>query len=423
MLEDHKRAKATPSSDEFPEPIDTEPYEEQVSTYIPAATCKFFIYLLLLLLRKARNEITNLIMNNANLEDQRQRKEKVCDTLRKENETLKKENGKLNLENQRLSGRMKKEQSLTSKLLVNDKSVNFYTGIECRKIFDTLHDYLCKFVKRRWRGFSFTCSNIKRRNFHKSPKKFGVERKLCSEDEFLMTLMWIRLGLLKQDLAGRFNISPTLCSQILNSWISVMATASKHLVKWATQEDVLITKPARYRQLPDLCSIIDCTEIFIERPANHRLQRATWSEYKHHNTGKILISVAPNSHITFISKMYNGRASDKAITLASGFLDKFEPYCMIQADKGFNIGDECAARNLYLHVPPGKRGQAQMSIAANNKTTRIANLRILVEQVIARLKTFRIIKYTVPIGLVPVLDKVVLVCAALTNLKAPIYSD
>ena len=64
---------------------------------------------------------------------------------------------------------------------------------------------------------------------------------------------------------------------------------------------------------------------------------------------------------------------------------------MIQADKGFNIVDECAARHIHLYVPPGKRDQAQMSVAANNKTTRVANLRILVEQVIARLKSFRII--------------------------------
>ena len=79
---------------------------------------------------------------------------------------------------------------------------------------------------------------------------------------------------------------------------------------------------------------------------------------------------------------------------------------MVQADKGFNIHDECAARLVQLHVPPGKRGQAQMSTAANIKTSRIANLRILVEQIIRRLKSFIIIKYTVPISLVPSLNKI-----------------
>ena len=59
---------------------------------------------------------------------------------------------------------------------------------------------------------------------------------------------------------------------------------------------------------------------------------------------------------------------------------------MIQADKGFHIGEECAAWCIHLHVPPGKRGEGQMSRADNNKTSRIANFRILVEQVIRRVK-------------------------------------
>ena len=66
----------------------------------------------------------------------------------------------------------------------------------------------------------------------------------------------------------------------------------------------------------------------------------------------------------------------------------FKPLCaydMIQADKGFNILDECAARHVHLHVPPGKRRQAQMSVTATNKTSRIARLRILVEQEIRRI--------------------------------------
>ena len=45
------------------------------------------------------------------------------------------------------------------------------------------------------------------------------------------------------------------------------------------------------------------------------MQSATWSEYKHHNTVEFLICVAPNSGITFISKAYNGRLSDKKIAL------------------------------------------------------------------------------------------------------------
>lgn len=62
-----------------------------------------------------------------------------------------------------------------------------------------------------------------------------------------------------------------------------------------------------------------------------------------------------------------------------------------------------------------------MSAAAVKKTKLIANRRILVEQVIRRLKTFRILKNELPISALHHIDDVIHVCAALTNLKEPIY--
>ena len=253
--------------------------------------------------------------------------------------------------------------------------------------------------------------------------KFGRERKVTSRSEFLLALMKLRLGLLNNDLADRFSISASLCSKIVRTWLAAMRKTLGKLIFWPSKDQILATKPARFRNLPDLRAIIDCTELFIETPKDPNLQCATWSQYKHHNTLKFLIAVAPNSAITFLSKCYCGRASDRAVTLDSKFLDKLEMYDMIQADKGFNISAECEARLLSLDVPPGKRGVAQLSVAACNKTKPIANQRILVEQVIRRLKTFRILQTELPITLVPSADDIIVVCAALCNLKKPIYCD
>ena len=335
--------------------------------------------------------------------------------LQKENNLLKSQIKSLKLKN-----RGETTQKWTG-LLISNSQTQFFTGLESRGLFTDLHDYVAPYVKRRWKGFKALSTKVRR--FVHSPKKFGPQRKLSSPDEFLLTLMWLRLGLLKQDLAVRFGISTSLCSQIFNTWLTAMSKVLRPLLDWPTKEQIIATKPMRFKHLPDLRTIIDCSEIFIDVPKDPRLQTSTWSNYKHHNTAKFLIGVAPNSAITFLSHVYNGRASDKAITLDSGFLDKLDPYDMIQADKGFHIGEECAARCIHLHVPPGKRGKAQMSRAANNKTSRIANLRILVEQIIRRVKTFRLIRYGIPISLVPALDKILTVCSALCNLKKPIYTN
>ena len=179
-----------------------------------------------------------------------------------------------------------------------------------------------------------------------------------------------------------------------------------------------VTAPDRFKNVLSVHSIIDCSELFIETLQDHDLQAITWSTYKLHNTLKFLIGVAPNSSIIYISKSYTGRISDKEITIDSGYFDEIPPYSVIMCDKGFGIGDDCDARRITLYVPPGKRRMSQMGNTEVAKTNRIAKLLILVEQVIRRMKTFRIVSCELPISMIPQVDDILVVCAALTNINA-----
>ena len=97
------------------------------------------------------------------------------------------------------------------------------------------------------------------------------------------------------------------------------------------------TLPSQFNSFPKLVPIIDCSEIFIETPKDLELQSVTPSEYKHHNTIKLLISITTNSFITFVSEPYTDRISDKAITNECGFLETIPAFSMLMADKGFNL--------------------------------------------------------------------------------------
>ena len=60
--------------------------------------------------------------------------------------------------------------------------------------------------------------------------------------------------------------------------------------------------------------IIDCFEVFFEKPSNLLARAQTFSNYKHHNTIKILIGITPQGSISFVSESQRERTSDKFLT-------------------------------------------------------------------------------------------------------------
>ncbi|XP_047138940.1 uncharacterized protein LOC124814891 [Hydra vulgaris] len=234
--------------------------------------------------------------------------------------------------------------------------------------------------------------------------------------------MKLRLGLLTKDLSDRFGISEGLCSSIFKSWLRALAEYLKCFVYTPDLGTIIATTPERFHQFKNLFAIIDCSEIFIETPKDLKLQIHHNTLKLHHNTLKFLIGVAPNSSIIFVSKAFTDRIGDKKITLDSKFLDLVSSYTLM-ADKGFNLIEECVARKIYFITPPGHRGTSQMIASDVSKTSAIAKVRILVEQVIRRLKAFRIKSQEVPISLIPCIDDILVVCSALCNFKESIMTD
>ena len=309
--------------------------------------------------------------------------------------------------------------SLFDQLIKNDDDVNFYSGIPTITTFKHLQEFIAPYVRHLWRGAKHTSTKIKRK-FRSTPNCFGPQRKLCGLDQFFLMWMKLRLNTPMRDLANRFNISKSTCSRIFSSWTRASSIILKSLLFIPDQGTINATKPPRFFSIRNLNMIIDCSELFIQTPKNHLLQRLSWSSYKHHNTLKFLVGISPNSMITFISKAFCGSISDKEICLQSGLFNVLEPYCCIMADKGFKISQECTAHRIQLIIPPGRRGQAKMLSDQVLKTKEIAQLRILVEQVIRRLKCYRMLSQELPLNLISHIDDILVICSAVVNMKEPI---
>ena len=117
-----------------------------------------------------------------------------------------------------------------------------------------------------------------------------------------MILMRLRLGLLK-DLAYRFGMIQFSVSRTSHKWLPILATRLSFLVTWPRREEPRKALPACFREsFPKRSVIIECFEIFIEKPADLTARAQTYTSYKSHNTVKILVGITPQGAISYISK-------------------------------------------------------------------------------------------------------------------------
>ena len=201
----------------------------------------------------------------------------------------------------------------------------------------------------------------------------------------------------------------------------------KFLIKWLSQEVCCANMPQVFKDLyPRTRCIIDCSEIFIERPYSYQARAQTYSNYKKHNTVKFLIGISPCGAISYLSKCWGGRATDKCITMNSDFLRLLEYGDVELADRGFDIADDIAVHGATLIIPSFTRGKKQLSLQEVECSQKIAKVWIHVERVIGLPKN----KYTIVQGTLPVtflkrkhdtdtafIHKVLIVCSAFVNLS------
>lgn len=242
------------------------------------------------------------------------------------------------------------------------------------------------------------------------------------EDQIFITLMKARQNYTNLHLAQLFSCSVATIANIITTFIHVL-----HHILFL---DLMTTIPSRYKN--DTCSpssfsqftsckvVIDCTDVEIATPGLMSQQNVTYSTYRGMNSFKVLIGVAPNAVITYVSKLYPGSISDKAIVEKSGFLKQLEAGDLVLADKGFLIQD-IVPNGVSVNIPPFlNNGKFTESEARATKL--VAKCRIHVERANARIKDYKILNF-IPSFLRCHAEILVQLCCALVNLQFPLIKE
>ena len=200
--------------------------------------------------------------------------------------------------------------------------------------------------------------------------------KLTQFQEFVSVLVKLRTNTANEDLCYRLNISPATVSRIVLKWLKQMDIRLQHLIFWPDRDALRKTIPDCFQESFErkVAVIIDCFEIFVERPSKLKVRAATWSNYKHHNTIKVLLGITPQGVISFASDSWGGRVSDKYLTEKSGILQQLLPGDVILADRGFDIGESVGMMQASLQLPAFTKGKSQWLAVEVKETRTIANM-------------------------------------------------
>ncbi|KAH9366730.1 hypothetical protein HPB48_022791 [Haemaphysalis longicornis] len=156
------------------------------------------------------------------------------ETLLQENESLKKEVCDLKKEltktTETLRGFKACDENLqrslesntpTKDALRDDLRVKFYTGLVSRNMFYSLLSFVLSFWKPDTQTF------------------------LEPEEQLVMVLMRLRLGLLTEDLACRFRIPSSSVSVIFHRWLDILSSSLGKLLIWPSRKAIRRNLPAK----------------------------------------------------------------------------------------------------------------------------------------------------------------------------------
>ena len=76
----------------------------------------------------------------------------------------------------------------------------------------------------------------------------GPKKKLSLEQEFLLIMMRLRLGLLQEDLAWRFQVSDTTVSKVVTTWTRLLSKEFSCLIIWPSKGPIYANLPICFKK-------------------------------------------------------------------------------------------------------------------------------------------------------------------------------
>ena len=229
-------------------------------------------------------------------------------------------------------------------------------------------------------------------------------------NQFLLTLMKLRLNTNDYDLAFRFNVSVEYVTHILNVWLPMLGKEFQCLLQFP---DPVLTEtpyPSCFKEFTSqyVAAIVD----FVEVPMPRTLETNKKRDYDTASEGmpavRALVAYAPSGAVMFVSHFQPGGRRLKYVFQDSGFFARLE--ASLQHYENFPVTVICGRAahikwpdnpNFRLSAPPEPGSEA----------------RAVFERIVRRTDEFAVLRSEFPAVNLPYLEHMLTVCAALINIQ------
>jgi len=127
------------------------------------------------------------------------------------------------------------------------------------------------------------CSPNQQKNRRTS--KQGPRTKLDSKDQLFLFLTWLKCGSSLEHSSWLFQLPTSTISRYIITWSNFMYFSLGAIPIWPSKDSVIKTMPKCFKETyPSTRCIIDCTELYCQRPSGLHSQSCMYSKYKSHVT-------------------------------------------------------------------------------------------------------------------------------------------
>lgn len=216
-------------------------------------------------------------------------------------------------------------------------------------------------------------------------------------NQFILMLAKLRQDLDYLPLSHMCAVSQCKAENIFITWINFCHHTWSEVNIWPSQDLVHYYAPEDFKlKFPMTRVIVDGTEFPLQKPSNPLSQRATFSSYKNCNTAKVIVGSTPGGLISYLSPAYGGCTSDRQIIERSCLPKMCDPGDSVMVDKGFNVQDLFAAKDVSVNIPTFFKKKNRMSGKQVVADRKISSKRVHIERLIGLIKTYKILSSPLP---------------------------